>query len=303
MAALDRSLLVVIVDVNPAMWTAEAAGEHAPFVPIIRHLCMFINAFRALDGGNRLAIVACHAGKPTMLIRADEELDRSLHTVLDTALVRVACDAPAAGTTATSLSSALSMALCHIHRHVAPGAREERAQVLVLLATPDDPAQYNSVMNCIFAAQRAAIMIDCFAIRTSSTFMQQAAHMTGGVYVEPTAQQELGLAQLLITLALPDRACRALLRQPKAHDVDFRAACFLTNQLLDRAYVCSVCLSIFHHGDIIECPACRSRFPPPPRLARKRAKRAVAPAHGGPVIGGAHAAAAGAGSSAPRPAL
>ncbi|KAG8469816.1 hypothetical protein KFE25_006271 [Diacronema lutheri] len=261
MAALDRSLLVVIVDVNPAMWTAEAAGEHAPFVPIIRHLCMFINAFRALDGGNRLAIVACHAGKPTMLIRADEELDRSLHTVLDTALV------------------------------------------LVLLATPDDPAQYNSVMNCIFAAQRAAIMIDCFAIRTSSTFMQQAAHMTGGVYVEPTAQQELGLAQLLITLALPDRACRALLRQPKAHDVDFRAACFLTNQLLDRAYVCSVCLSIFHHGDIIECPACRSRFPPPPRLARKRAKRAVAPAHGGPVIGGAHAAAAGAGSSAPRPAL
>lgn len=276
----DRTLLVVIIDVNPTSW-ADANGTHQPLVPIIRHLCVFINAFRVLNSGNRLAIIACHPGQPAMLLQADQNVDGSLHALLDTGLVHEVYSSPKVGTSATSLSSALSLALCHINKHVPAGTRHQQAQIFALMATMDDPAQYNSIMNCIFAAQRASIMVDCCALRTSSTFMQQSAHMTGGVYLELTADQELGLAQLLITLVLPDRYSRSLLRRPKEHDVDFRAACFLTNRMLDRAFVCSVCLSIFHHGEIIECPACRSRFPPPRGKRAKGARAAVAPVRSG----------------------
>ncbi|KAJ1639784.1 transcription factor Tfb4-domain-containing protein [Pavlovales sp. CCMP2436] len=273
--ASDTTLLVVVVDVNPTSWVMGPGG--ASLRTVLEHLCIYINAFRALHAGNRLAIIACHPGQPTLLLHASHEIEGSLHLNLIPALLSIARKAPAVGTSATALSSALSIALCHINRYMPADVTHQQAQILALTATQDDPAQYNSIMNCIFAAQRSSIMVDCCALRTSSTFMQQSAHMTGGVYLEPTVEEESGLSQLLITLALPDRFCRLQLRQPKAHDVDFRAACFLTNQMLDRAFVCSVCLSIFHHGDIIECPACRSRFPPPKVAPRKRKRPPAQP--------------------------
>jgi hypothetical protein len=230
-----------------------------------------------------------------MLLRAGEATEGGLHATFVQALVAAAYNAPTAATSATSLAAALAIALCHARRHAPPDARRAQAQVLVALATADEPAQYNSLMNCIFAAQRARVLLDCVALRCASPFMQQAAHLTGGCYLQPDAAAQAALAPLLIGRALADRWCRRLLRAPRGHDVDFRAACFLTNRMLSIAWVCSVCLSHFESGDgVIECPACRARFPPPKGrgVAGSAGRGGGAGGRGGPAGGGGDAGAA-----------
>ena len=40
------------------------------------------------------------------------------------------------------------------------------------------PETYNSVMNAIFSAQKAGVLVDCAVLGESSTFLQQAAYLT-----------------------------------------------------------------------------------------------------------------------------
>lgn len=54
------------------------------------------------------------------------------------------------------------------------------------------PEAYNSVMNAIFSAQKAGVLVDCAVLGESSTFLQQAAYLTserggGGRWRGPSA--------------------------------------------------------------------------------------------------------------------
>ena len=62
---------------------------------------------------------------------------------------------------------------------------------------PDVPSQYIPPMNAIFAAQRSSVLIDaCYLGPAQSAFLQQAAHLTGGVYLKPA--RPAGLLQYLL---------------------------------------------------------------------------------------------------------
>lgn len=52
-------------------------------------------------------------------------------------------------------------------------------RALVLSGAPDVPETYNSVMNAIFSAQKTGVLVDCAVLGESSTFLQQAAYLTG----------------------------------------------------------------------------------------------------------------------------
>jgi Transcription factor Tfb4 len=56
-------------------------------------------------------------------------------------------------------------------------------QILVVSASPDDPAQHVSLMNAIFTAQKMGVRIDVVRAYDDSVFLSQAAHLTGGVYI------------------------------------------------------------------------------------------------------------------------
>lgn len=61
------------------------------------------------------------------------------------------------------------------------------------------PAQYIPTMNAIFAAQRCGVLIDaCYLGASQSAFLQQAAHLTGGLYLRPA--RPAGLLQYLLTV-------------------------------------------------------------------------------------------------------
>ncbi|CAK9779883.1 transcription factor Tfb4 [Cutaneotrichosporon oleaginosum] len=162
---------------------------------------------------------------------------------------------------------------------------QPESRILVLNATPggaEDEAALNGktakasggsggqrgyvgLMNCVFAAQKAHIPIDVLTLPPESTktsppiFLQQAAHLTGGIYWRWNGRG--GILQYLHSLYLPPPSLRKRpFTQPPQDAVDFRAVCFCHQDVVDVGFVCSVCLSIFCQPKPV-CPMCKTKFP------------------------------------------
>jgi hypothetical protein len=152
-------------------------------------------------------------------------------------------------------------------------------------------------MNSIFAAQKLGVLIDAVLLGSASHSMllQQAAHLTGGLYLHARSgtPAQRALAQYLLTSCLPDRYERQLLSAPPQGELETRARCFLTKQPLEVGFACSVCLAVFAHDKLPSCPVCATRFSfgPPIGQLKKRPRKAAA---GGAASAGEAGAAAGA---------
>lgn len=160
-----------------------------------------------------------------------------------------------------------------------------QARILHVSRSRDVPEQYVPVMNSIFAAQRMGVPIDtCLLLREGdSTYFQQAAYLTKGVYLRPPGYDPAdqgSLLQTLMTVFLPDALSRDFLSMPRQDEVDFRASCFATRKTVQDGYTCSVCLATFDLSvgkGAFSCPTCQARFtrgaPRPPAGNRTGAGR------------------------------
>jgi len=174
---------------------------------------------------------------------------------------------PVVGPSSLVISSCISLALCIINRvlkrysetvaegdgtkgsgpSVRAGAPETR--ILCTVAAKDSPSDYVQLMNCAFSAQRLGVVIDAFILSdVDSTFLQQATHIAGGLYMRPepsVVEQPSAMVNYLIYSFLPANSMRSVLRLPARREVDFRACCFATRRVISQGYTCSVCLSTF----------------------------------------------------------
>ncbi|KAI9679536.1 MAG: RNA polymerase II transcription factor B subunit 4 [Caeruleum heppii] len=114
-----------------------------------------------------------------------------------------------------------------------------QSRIFILSASTDLASYYIPTMNSIFACQRLNIPIDVLKLLSPSTFLQQAADATGGVYLAPQSPQ--GILQYLMMAYLPDQTARMHLVRPTQVDVDFRAACFCHKRVVDVGFVCIFC--------------------------------------------------------------
>eukprot|EP00271_Cylindrocystis_brebissonii_P002828 TRINITY_DN13603_c0_g2_i1.p1 TRINITY_DN13603_c0_g2~~TRINITY_DN13603_c0_g2_i1.p1 ORF type:complete len:341 (+),score=40.10 TRINITY_DN13603_c0_g2_i1:121-1143(+) len=142
------------------------------------------------------------------------------------------------------LSGSLSLALSCISKSRKGPPPHPHPRILCLHGSPDAPQQYIAVMNVIFSAQRSGVPIDtCMLGAVDSPFLQQAAYLTGGVYLKPRRPE--GLLQYMMMVAATDLHSRRFLELPRPTGVDFRASCFCHKKTIDSGWVCSVCLSIY----------------------------------------------------------
>ncbi|GFR41172.1 hypothetical protein Agub_g1838, partial [Astrephomene gubernaculifera] len=286
MADAEGDLLVLLLDLvllrpdNPS-----AAYLDATPAEILSQLLAFTNAYTMMSSHNLLAVFAgqhdmCHLVHLGLVEEAAVSSSSvfpaaSLHAKLGELVERcgraeaqVGAQAqPAASTPAPSfaLSGSLSRALCLIHRLqqqllAQRGGRGQRGRprILCLLGCPDTSMQYIPVMNAIFSAQRAQVVIDAVVLAAEdSSFMQQAAHLTGGLYFRPSSSR--GLLGCLMNHFVCDTATRGQLDVTQALGVDFRASCFCHKYVIETGFVCSVCLSIFCQPSR-ECSTCGTQF-------------------------------------------
>jgi len=151
-------------------------------------------------------------------------------------------------------------------------ARAWSPRVLLIQASDDRPTDYNAFMNCAFASVKQNVVVDgCFIPAPSaehaqtSPYLEQTCDLTGGLWLVPKggAQSNKALTEVLLSVFLPPRTSRSRLNLPAINKVDFRARCFDTGDILDMAFVCNQCLSIFKQNPVSRCPTCEAEIRTP----------------------------------------
>ena len=95
-----------------------------------------------------------------------------------------------------SLSQAISIGLCIMHRQIQKNPKLQ-PRFLVVQLSKDKAVAYNSIMNCIFSAQKMGAAVDSVVLaREHSPFLQQASYISGGVYLHPINQNEVYLSTI-----------------------------------------------------------------------------------------------------------
>ncbi|KAJ1920873.1 RNA polymerase II transcription factor B subunit 4 [Tieghemiomyces parasiticus] len=303
------SLLVIVLDISPFAW----ARSPVAFPDALKQCLAFMNAYLALKHDNLLAVLAasdkgCDYLYPTAesepaappgesptsdlpdgnLYQRFKHLDDQILARLRQLMIAPEPEG-SLPVPAVRLTAALSRALAYINR-LTHGDNPVPLQprILVVSASADSSAQYIQMMNCIFACQKLGVPMDaCQVYGDDSAFLQQAASITGGVYVRLAHPR--GLLEYLMFTFLPDRFARQYLVTPEQGSVDFRAACFCHKRVVDVGYVCPVCLSIFCSFSPV-CSTCRTKFAfthlapsgRPARLLRGRSGRHRADSRGLP---------------------
>jgi len=248
----DASMVVVVLETGARFWAAGPAAGEAPgsvrsagFSRFLSDASSLLAALWLLNPRNRVTVVAMHDdGAHVLLDHSAHDHDVPAREALGSAVAQLPLCGGGGGGGAPPLSAALSTALCLLRRDHEDAETRISQRVLCLLGSPDPPRQYVAVMNAIFSAQRLGACIDACAIGAQdSAMLQQAAHLTGGLYLRPPRPE--GLLQYLLSVFAVDVASRASLRTAPPPSVDFRASCFCHKRPIDTGYVCSVCLSIF----------------------------------------------------------
>lgn len=134
-------------------------------------------------------------------------------------------------------------------------------RIFMVQASNDRGPDYNAMMNCAFAAVKHQIMVDACYLRLgkeSSPFLEQVCDLTGGLFLAPNdrTQGQGVLAQILLSVFLAPIQCRRQMKLPGLNQVDFRARCFESGAMVDRAFVCNQCLSVFSKKPTEQCPTC-----------------------------------------------
>lgn len=285
------SLLAIVLETNPLSW-ASLKAQGVDLKHIINLILVTLNAHLASNNLNQVILVAAHLGKAQFLFPDPEAVvesalsssrsespsdlgglkqhlknkyiyrqfrvvDETVYSQLETLFFQTA---PENLSSRSTVPSGVLKALTYINRlrQVNEG-QNTNARVLVVSAGGDDNMEYIPTMNTIFAAQSLKIPIDVCKVGHELTFLQQAADVTKGVYHR--VPNDKGLIQYLSTLFSLDPSIRDYVSLPTNNKIDFRASCFLTGQVVDVGYVCSVCLCVL---SIIpedgKCPTCECGF-------------------------------------------
>ena len=303
----DVNALAVITDCGPS-W---AERDHADLGALLQGVLLFLNAYQLLLAGNQLVLFAVQPEEVQVIWPPPEAGADAFMGTSDAHSLRAAVAAAIARLAASQreehkdceerplhpaplLSMAMGTAVCRLQR-ACRSQPKVQPRMLVISAAEDSIAQHLGSMNCVFAAQKLGILIDgvCLA-RQGSMVLQHAATLTGGLYLQPDAATQRGLAQYLITCCLPNRYERQYLRQPHQGRVETRALCFLTKRPLEVGHACSVCLAVFDHDKLRACPVCDTRFAlmiAPGQFPKKKKKMASSGAAAADGCGGAGPAA------------
>ncbi|KAI0675307.1 transcription factor Tfb4 [Trametes maxima] len=282
------SHLSVVLDLSPTQWALCAQSSSPPGISLqtfLLQLLAFLNAHIACKDENTLAVFGALPGQSVLLYSStgevlatdDEPTDSNTYrpfktldsTIMSSLAARLECFEGASEEEPIGLVGCLTKALCYINR-ITPNtgtsstgggtaAASVDPRILILSVSPDQSSTYIPIMNSIFSAQKLKVTIDvCKIFGAENVFLQQAAHLTGGAYVQ--VEKPDALLQYMMMSFLPPPAIRQLIAVPTQDRVDFRAACFCHKRIVEIGFVCSVCLSIFCQP-VPVCSTCRTKFP------------------------------------------
>lgn len=269
------SLLTVVIDTHPGAW-AELESK-LTLREAVASLLVFINGHMSLNNSNKVAVIASHTNGARFLypltspssnsdssssrIRNGKTMYRQFREIGDIVLTQLekllSEEQNLVGQSA--ISGALSLALTHINKAIEKSDDSRLSSRILLVSVSGElSSQYISTMNCIFAAQKRRIPIDVCKLAGDTVFLQQACDSTNGNYIK--VDHPKGLVQYLMSAFFVEPTLRPHVNLGTQKEVDFRAACFVTKNVVDIGYVCSVCLCIMSVIPDGQCPHCETKY-------------------------------------------
>ncbi|EPZ34189.1 transcription factor Tfb4 [Rozella allomycis CSF55] len=258
----EFSLLTVILDLIPAEKYNE---DHTN---IINSLITFIQAYTGSHSQNVLGLLGatCDTSKwlfnsrqidmesQYRILQIRDELTKNIESLIADISENL-MEKDIIGF--SRITSALCKSLCFHNVEKLKAKEKIQSRILILSTSDFDTSQYIDTMNCIFSAQKDNIVIDvCRLGKTDSSFLKQAASLSGGIYLK--CNQESLLLNLM-THFFPDNLTRTNLITPVVDNVDFRTTCVCHQKVIDLGYICSVCLTVYCSFVPI-CHNCRTKF-------------------------------------------
>ncbi|CAE6471812.1 unnamed protein product [Rhizoctonia solani] len=287
--------LILILDLSPAQWQLSASsatngGQGMDLSTFLSQVLVFVNCHLACRQENSAAILGAFPDRSLTLYpappnnaqsntgpgpEAEANTYHGFRSVDDALMERIQSELAAISELDAqkpiALVPSLTQALCQINRISAPERKlasdkptststpTTDSRILILSVSPDASTPYIPFMNCIFSAQKLRVPIDvCRVFGSDTIFLQQAAYLTGGCYLNLDSNSSL--VQSLTMCFLPSASLRNIIELPSQGKVDFRASCFCHKEVVDIGYVCSVCLSIFCKP-VVVCATCKIKFP------------------------------------------
>ncbi|KAF8608776.1 transcription factor Tfb4 [Ceratobasidium sp. AG-I] len=288
--------LILIIDVSPSQWQLSASnaanggsGTGMDLSTFMTQVLVFVNSHLACRQENSVSILGAFPGRSLSLYpsseanyqptagpgpEAESNTYHGFRSVDDVVMERIQTELDALTPEETekpiALVPSLTQALCQINRIAPPQQLPSDkpsestkvavdSRILILSASPDASTPYIPFMNSIFSAQKLRVPIDvCKVFGPDTIFLQQAAYLTGGCYLN--LDSNTSLLQCLTMCFLPSASLRKVVELPSQGKVDFRASCFCHKEVVDMGYVCSVCLSIFCKP-VVVCATCKTKFP------------------------------------------
>jgi hypothetical protein len=163
----------------------------------------------------------------------------------------------------TPIAQAVSKALCFVRKRNPTGGGR-----VILFEHSLDPTEFSSqsvsLSNCAWAANQIAARIHLVSLGTHSpsASLVSLCHKTGGTHIVFSHTQTLGelVQALLFHLTARESVASLLKVRPAPSTQHMGAVCACHNKLLDKGYVCSICLSIYCAETAGTCAVCGSRI-------------------------------------------
>ncbi|CAI5992999.1 unnamed protein product [Closterium sp. NIES-65] len=252
----DLSLLVLVVDVNPFFWALRPPSLPT-FHDFLSQLRVFLNAYLLLHSANRAAVIAtghsCWSAAVSQLLSfATAETERAKRE----AAAGTAEGGESAGREdgdggTERMEGVEGNGAMDREMRDREGSQEggvsggrEGGESGGKGLVGDQASLLSGSLRLKASVSAVRVPIDACAIgEADSAFLQQAAFLTGGLYLHSTRPNAL-LQDLLLVFGV-DQFSRDFITLPQPSAVDFRASCFCHKRPVDMGFVCSVCLSIF----------------------------------------------------------
>ncbi|CAJ0597637.1 unnamed protein product [Cylicocyclus nassatus] len=276
------STLALLVEGSACAWGRLAVQHGSETInDIIRALISFANSHLSISASNQLLLFAfANKIKRKLLYNSQRgtAVDASvamLNALRDTLRESANSDDNRMG---SPLAAVLSHAICHLKRtDGANNVNKDSAststsfgRIVIVAMTVDFGTEHGPLMNLFFSAAKHGVCVDVVSLVEASPLLQQAADITGGIFLQ--VEQPSKLLSSMMTHLLGDPSSRSLFPQPTLKEVDYRASCACHHELVSSGWVCSVCLSVLCQFMPI-CKACGAIFKVNPVLPRKHLKR------------------------------
>uniref|UniRef100_A0A1I7X7F6 General transcription factor IIH subunit 3 n=1 Tax=Heterorhabditis bacteriophora TaxID=37862 RepID=A0A1I7X7F6_HETBA len=251
----NMSSLSLVVECSSCSWGKMASkhGEQA-INDIIRAMLKvsFSNSHLSLSASNRLLLFAfANKIRKKLLFNSRRGSPDSSKAMVN-ALRETLRESALSDDTkmASPLAAVLSQAICHMKRNEGseiPCTSTEttisqRGRVIIVSMTSEFGMEHGPLMNLFFSSAKHGIYVDVISLDEPSPLLQQAADITGGLFIQVDSPKRL--LSYMMTHVLTDPTSRSLFPQLALKAVDYRASCVCHHQLVSSGWVCSVCLSV-----------------------------------------------------------